>query len=70
MPTPAGVGHCDLVVDGVKLRGLGGDDFITANFGLNALKDVRFEGNDGNDSIDVNGLQSRSCGDSESISAA
>ena len=45
-------------VEVLGVRGLGGDDFITANFGSNAGKNVRIERGDGNDSIDVHNLQS------------
>ncbi len=46
-------------IEVIGVRGLGGNDTMTANFGRNALKDVRFEGGNGNDSIDVLSLESK-----------
>lgn len=46
-------------VEAIGVRGLGGNDTMTANLGQNALKDIRFEGGNGNDNIDVSGIQSK-----------
>lgn len=46
-------------IEALGVRGLGGHDKMTASLGQNALKDIRFEGGDGNDTIDVSGLPSK-----------
>lgn len=46
-------------VEAIGVRGFEGIDTMTANLGQNALKDVRFEGGDGNDTIDVRGIESK-----------
>lgn len=46
-------------VEAIGVRGLGGNDTMTASLGKNALKDVRFEGGEGSDTINVSGIQSK-----------
>lgn len=45
-------------MEAVGVRGLGGNDTMIAKLGLNAQGRIRFEGGEGNDSIDVQGTQS------------
>ena len=43
----------------IGVRGLGGNDTMTVYLGQNALKDVRFDGGEGNDTLDVRNSVSR-----------
>lgn len=45
-------------VETIGVRGLGGDDSMTASLGSNARKNLRFDGGEGDDFIDARGLQS------------
>ena len=42
-------------IEGIGVHGMGGDDTMTANLGKNALKNVFFDGGEGNDFLTVNG---------------